>query len=116
MARTKASVKRRLVFKAAVDIIRSRNPAMFKPSPRCRAPHVNAELLLHKLLCAPVLNENHFTQFTHVGALVSWLEACNEAEGLVNRDKKGGLTEMMALAKATRHGFWLGLRWSWLER
>ena len=108
---------RRTIDEAASKLVES-SPAMFKPSQRCRPPHLNVDNLRDALFASDVLRRRDLRS---ARALLGWMEEKNRELKRRFKDgegKDGGDGTMQlsktALAKANKHNFYLGLDSSWL--
>jgi hypothetical protein len=87
-------------------------PEMFSTSSRCRAPHLNLDLMRDAIFAANAI-ERH--QLKTAKALEGWLLDQNERLKMKFTDDEAsrlGVTKH-ALAKAQKHGLYLGLDSSW---
>ena len=116
-----ASKNDNAVLTAAAEQLRELHPEMFKPSAKCRAPHVNVDMLRNELHAADVLGQH---KLTSADALLAWLDAHNEA--LAARDDAAWVTASgsraasgdalkKALVKAREKHMYLGMTWAWLH-
>ena len=104
--------------------LRERYPEMFSPSARCRAPHLNLDALKEELWPADVPRRHSLRTDEE---LLAWLLKRNaelaelsEEDWLKRRPVRGlrqagDASYLKALAKAKKHGLFLGLDWKWLE-
>eukprot|EP00978_Attheya_sp_CCMP212_P001914 scaffold3990_cov54-Attheya_sp.AAC.2 len=104
---------RRIINKAASSLQEEYSP-MFKPSQRCRPPHLNMDNLRDAIFAADVLDRHTIKSQK---ALVGWLLEQNEklckkytAKGVA---LPSNVTPKM-LEKAIQYNFFLGLESSWL--
>ena len=88
-------------------------PDMFKPSQRCRAPHVNIDNLRDALFASNVLDRHSLKTGK---ALEKWiLEQNQELAKKYETDEEAQTTvSANALKKANKFQFYLGLDSSWL--
>jgi len=90
-------------------------PDMFKPSQRCRSPHLNIDNLRDALFASDVL-KRHSVKSSK--ALFDWMSEKNQELGHLYVNGKGGSTvnqvSKTALNKAVKFHFFLGLDSSWL--
>ena len=108
----------RKIIDGAADSLRSKYPDMFKPSQRCRAPHLNLDNLRDALFASDVLKRHSIKSDK---ALLNWMEeknmemAARFAEQGANGSKTASKNvSKSALAKAEKFQFFLGLDSSWL--
>ena len=86
---------------------------MFKPTSRCRAPHVHMDSLRESLFEFGVVRA---TKAESAGDLLAWLQEKNgalkkvdEARWLAMRGRTSEKAMRKALEKANKHKFWLGM-------
>lgn len=108
----------RKIIDGAADSLRSKYPDMFKPSQRCRAPHLNLDNLRDALFASDVLQRHSIKSNK---ALLNWMEEKNMemAARFADQGANGSKTasknvSKSALAKAEKFQFFLGLDSSWL--
>lgn len=113
-----ATGSERKVIDGAADALRSKYPEMFKPSQRCRAPHLNLDNMRDALFASDVLKRHSIKSDK---ALLNWMEeknmemAARFAEQGANGSKTASKNvSKSALAKAEKFQFFLGLDSSWL--
>ena len=96
----------------AVEILKSRYPAMFKPTSRCRPPHVHNDSLRNSLEASHVMSKFGIESASE---LKDWLESQNEALGelVLNGDVK--ISKEAWRKKAVKNSFFLGLDTRWLN-
>jgi hypothetical protein len=85
---------------------------MFRPSPNCRAPHVNVDTLRDELYTARAVSR--------IGAqsasqLLAWLLRENERLRVRKAEEWGGKVNAKALAKAADNRFFLGMDTNWIR-
>lgn len=99
----------------AAQMLMDFKPEMFKPSQRCRAPHLNIDNLRDALFAADVLKRHSIKSSK---ALFDWMSEKNKELGRQYVDGKAGSTvtqvSKIALNKAVKFDFFLGLDSSWL--
>lgn len=109
-------------LEGACAALAARWPAMFKASPACKAPHVNADALRDALFRADVLRAHGLGS---AQALEAWLLQRNDELAGLSQDgwaahapraAPAQAAFAKALAKAREHGFFLGVNSSWLDR
>eukprot|EP00908_Phaeocystis_cordata_P008251 Transcript_18912.p1 GENE.Transcript_18912~~Transcript_18912.p1 ORF type:complete len:447 (+),score=207.07 Transcript_18912:120-1460(+) len=115
-----ASREENAVLTEAAEAMRERYPEMFKSSAKCRAPHINVDVLRNELHAAKVLSRH---ELSSTEQLLQWLEARNAA--LAAREAgawtpqgsrvSSGDALQKALAKARRENLYLGMTWAWLH-
>lgn len=108
----------RKIIDGAADSLRSKYPDMFKPSQRCRAPHLNLDNLRDALFASDVIQRHSIKSDK---ALLNWMEEKNMemAARFADQGANGSKTasknvSKSALAKAEKTQFFLGLDSSWL--
>lgn len=106
-----AKASHRKIINEAADKLMSRWPDMFKPSQRCRAPHLNIDNLRDALFASNMI-EKHSLKTS--AALESWMIAQNKllATKFESEEAKELVSET-ALKKAVKFDFYLGLDSSW---
>ena len=88
-------------------------PKMFRPSQRCRAPHVNVDNLRDAVFTADVIEKHGLTSGND---LLGWILKKNEDLGKVYCRKREEGDESKAIEKAIKFDFYLGLDSSWLYK
>lgn len=115
------SAERKMINNAAAHLENSYRD-MFKPSQRCRAPHLNVDNLRDALFTADVLSRH---SITNEEELVNWIMDQNKELGEKYKNQKskkgkGGKTafevSQTALDKAIKFDFYLGLESTWLYK
>jgi hypothetical protein len=102
------------VLNTATDALAARYPGMFKPSSRCKPPHLNADVLRDELFQSGFL-QRHAGATDSAEALLGALDAVNAALAKQHRDAAPGAGSASAAAKKAReHGLYLGLDKAWL--
>lgn len=103
-----AKVSDRRIINEASSILQETYPEMFKPSQRCRSPHLNVDNLRDAIFAAGILHRNHIKSQK---ALVSWILEQNEELGKKYQNSNECPSNMnaSALKKAKQYGFYLGL-------
>lgn len=107
--------KDRNTLNGGVERLYERFPSeMFSTSSRCRAPHVNLDLMRDAIFAANVI-EKH--QLKSAKALEEWLLDQNERlEKKFTSDATARESvSKQALAKAQKNGFYLGLETTWYQ-
>lgn len=124
-----ASEVHKEALSVAVESISSAHAAMFKPSQRCRQPHLNADNLRDDLYQAGVISRLELDDVADVEVVAAaleawilernaelgrrseeeWLAAWNGPEG-----KDAPASWKKAVEKAGKHGLWIGMDRSWL--
>ena len=106
-----AKVTDRRIIDGAASTLAETYPAMFKPSQKCRAPHLNLNNLRDAIFAAGVLKRH---SIRNQKALVDWMMSRNE-EMRMKYDIGGESTKnTTAETKARRNHFYLGLGLEWL--
>jgi|AntRauTorckE5430_2_1112549.scaffolds.fasta_scaffold00355_7 hypothetical protein len=109
-----AKVQDRRIINDASSALHDSFPEMFKPSQRCRAPHLNVDNLRDAIFAAGVIEKHGFKS---KNALLKWMLEKNEEMG--KKYRKEGLNPNVstsALTKTKKFGFFLGLDSSWLYK
>jgi hypothetical protein len=101
------------VLNAATDALVERYPAMFKPSSRCKPPHLNADVLRDELYQSGFL-QRHAGAAESAEALLGALDAVNAALAKQHGTAAGANKSSAAAKKAKEHGLYLGLDKAWL--
>eukprot|EP00548_Thalassiothrix_antarctica_P015798 CAMPEP_0194176312 /NCGR_PEP_ID=MMETSP0154-20130528/10236_1 /TAXON_ID=1049557 /ORGANISM="Thalassiothrix antarctica, Strain L6-D1" /LENGTH=401 /DNA_ID=CAMNT_0038890433 /DNA_START=21 /DNA_END=1223 /DNA_ORIENTATION=- len=105
-----ASTKDRNIITTAASKLKDQYPDMFKPSQKCRPPHLNIDNLRDVLFASDVIQRHTLTSSA---LLLEWIQTQNEAlKG--KYDTKEGVLKNAAfneksLKKAKEHNFYLGL-------
>lgn len=126
------------VIDDAVAVLEGKYADMFKPSPRCRVPHVNREVLRTKLFEAAIVDRRALRDSAQLVAILE-VRGCRHSRGqraphftramppcpaqdantrlaAQPRDKWApSLRGHRKLDKAAAHGFYLGMGWQWLD-
>ena len=106
-----AKMSDRKIINLAADTLCEAYPEMFKPSQRCRPPHLNLDNLRDAIFAAGVLNRHSFKSHK---ALVDWMMKQNKVMGDKIRDSPPPNVSPTAMNKAKQYDFYLGLDLSWL--
>jgi len=108
-----AKVAERKIINEAAAALAAKYPAMFKPSQRCRPPHLNTDNLRDALFTANILNKHDHIKSQ--ADLLLWLEDHNAELG---RKYKSGVSTRsandVAVSKSIENEFYLGLESTWL--
>ena len=99
---------------AAADDLAAKFPEMFKPSSRCKPPHLNVDVLRDDLFQSDFLPRHSVGSAAELLALLDKVNAslqAHYAQADVSEQSKSAAT---ALKKATEHGFYLGLDKAWM--
>jgi len=101
----------RSIIDAAIEHLARQHAEMFKPSAKCRPPHINVDVLRDDLYSEGVIKRHGIT---NAAGMLAFLEARNTS--LANQKKWAGHgANSKAVAKAKKHDFWLGLDKNWLR-
>jgi len=105
---------RRIIDDAAMSL-QDKYPEMFKPSQRCRPPHLNIDNLRDAIFASGVLKKYDLKNKT---SLLKWMQEMNDI--MAKKYEMGGGDVIFdgnknALLKAKKFGFYLGLDLSWLH-
>lgn len=105
----------RNIINDAAEMLMNAHPEMFKPSQRCRSPHLNIDNLRDVLFAADVLKRHSIKSSNQ---LFHWLSEKNQELGHQYVNGEAGSTvnqvSKTALNKAVKFDFFLGLDSSWL--
>merc|ERR1711982_188397 len=89
-------------------------PTMFKPSQRCRSPHINIDNLRDCIFTAGVIEKN---MLKNSADLLDWILMKNRDLSQFYRKKKSEEEpSSAAVEKALKFDFYLGLNNSWLYK
>jgi len=115
MPRVAKSKDKDMIDDAANQLLET-YPEMFKPSQRCRPPHLNIDNLRDAIFTANILKNHSITSST---ALYDWIIQRNqELEEVYTREVMASTVvgiSISALDKAKEYKFYLGLDLSWLH-
>eukprot|EP00553_Chaetoceros_curvisetus_P009318 CAMPEP_0204618554 /NCGR_PEP_ID=MMETSP0717-20131115/5165_1 /ASSEMBLY_ACC=CAM_ASM_000666 /TAXON_ID=230516 /ORGANISM="Chaetoceros curvisetus" /LENGTH=203 /DNA_ID=CAMNT_0051632317 /DNA_START=58 /DNA_END=669 /DNA_ORIENTATION=+ len=101
---------RRIINECAMQL-RDAYPDMFKPSQRCRSPHLNIDNLRDAIFAAGVLKRHNIKSQK---ALVDWVMEKNlDMKGRFEKSAPPNVSAI-ALKKAKKFDFYLGLDLGWL--
>lgn len=104
------------VLNSTTDALCAKYPAMFKPSSRCKPPHLNADVFRDELFQSGFLHRHSQHTISQEG-LLRLLDFVNMSLGSsLNSVELVGKSVLQAQRKATEHSFFLGLDKSWLYR
>jgi len=107
-----AKVQDRRIINDASSIIHENFPDMFKPSQRCRPPHLNVDNLRDSIFAAGIIKKHNLKT---KNALLQWMLEKNEELGnRYRKDDSHPNVSETAMAKAKKFGFFLGLDAAWL--
>lgn len=113
--KSELSQRDREILQSAVASLKSQYPQFFKPSIKCRKPHMNEDLLRNMLFEAKVITRY---KIKTDAALLAWLLAENNFLAKKSDDEFLGpnslKSERDALVKAKKFGFYLGMDRNWL--
>jgi len=102
------------ILDAAADSLAATYPDMFKPSSRCKPPHLNLDVLRDDLFQSEFLPRHDVSSAAELLAVLDRVNAALQvqyAQADVSNQSKSAVT---ALKKATEHGFYLGLDKAWM--
>ena len=106
-----AKASHRNVINDGAEKLQETFPDMFKPSQRCRAPHLNIDNLRDALFASNVI-ERHGLKTSK--ALEKWMLEQNELLKVKFQDEENSKSvPAKALQKAIKYDFYLGLDSSW---
>mmetsp|Transcript_7093 Transcript_7093/g.10807 ORF Transcript_7093/g.10807 Transcript_7093/m.10807 type:complete len:218 (-) Transcript_7093:365-1018(-) len=105
----------RKIINDAATYLSDTYPDMFKPSQRCRPPHLNIDNLRDAIFASGLLKKHNIKSKS---ALLKWILEVNGEMGKKYQKETGGSVEVNknALEKAKKFNFYLGLELSWLHR
>ena len=104
----------RKIISQGAERLSDRFPDMFKPSQRCRPPHLNIDNLRDALFASNVLTRHEIKSGT---ALEKWMLQQNDTLGERFSDPtERKNVSKQALAKAEKFGFFLGLTSDWMYK
>ncbi len=110
----------RKVINDAATYLSDTYPEMFKPSQRCRPPHLNIDNLRDAIFASGLLKKHNIKSKT---ALLKWILEKNAELGkkyAAGSEKGGGASasglNKTALEKARKFNFYLGLDMTWLHQ
>jgi len=113
-----ASPEVKAVIDAAAEALRDRHAEMFKPSDKCRTPHMNLDNLRDELYQSGVVERKGFKTRDE---LLWWMLEKNAQMGEVPDDewvpkrRTRAASLPRALGKARANDFFLGVEWDWLN-
>ena len=107
-----AKVQDRRIINDASSLIHETFPDMFKPSQRCRTPHLNVDNLRDAIFAAGIIKKHNLKT---KNALLQWMLDKNEELGnRYRKDDSHPNVSESAMAKSKKFGFFLGLDAAWL--
>jgi hypothetical protein len=107
-----AKASHRNVINEGAEKLQQRFPDMFRPSQRCRPPHLNIDNLRDALFASNVIGRHSLKS---PKALETWMIAQNEILATkLQKEEAKKLVSATALKKAIEYDFYLGLDSSWL--
>lgn len=116
MPRVAKSKDKEMIDDAANQLFET-YPEMFKPSQRCRPPHLNVDNLRDAIFTANIL-KNH--SITSSSALYDWIMQRNEElekRFVHNKEDPSKMgVSLLALEKSKQFRFYIGLDLSWLHK
>ena len=108
-----AKVGDRRIINEAAAMLQDKFPNMFKPSQRCRSPHLNIDNLRDSIFAARIIQKHNIKSHT---ALLKWMLTQNEELCKKVEEEASPQAKPAALQKAKKNGFYLGLEMSWLYK
>lgn len=112
---TKFQLQVKVIVNDAAESLKKKYKEMFKPTSRCRSPHVNIDALRDGLFGVDVVREGKYTTSQE---LMQQLEQINQQLLVVchsdAQSKAMSAGEVNALEKANKYDFYLGMRKDWL--
>lgn len=111
--------KERAIVTEAVEILKNRYPDMFKPTSRCKIPHLNADVLRDDIFSNGIISTRGITSTEE---LLTYLESVNNslsdkyAAIMASPKKRKLLSKSVqnAISKSVSLGFFLGIEKDWL--
>ncbi len=108
----------RKIINDAATYLQDTYPEMFKPSQRCRPPHLNVDNLRDAIFASGLLKKH---KIRSKKALVKWILGKNEELAEKYDDdgeasNRDGDVKKSSLDKARKFDFYLGLDLSWLNQ
>ena len=103
----------RRIINEAATFLEEQYSDMFKPSQRCRPPHLNVDNLRDAIFASGLLKRHKIKSKT---SLLKWILQKND-ELAMKYAKEGSTSEVneTALKKAKKYDFYLGLDMTWLN-
>ena len=103
----------RKIINDAASHLEETYPEMFKPSQRCRSPHLNVDNLRDAIFAAGILKKHKIRSKT---ALIKWILERNEQLALkYDTDNENDEVGRKDVEKARKFDFYLGLDLAWLN-
>ncbi len=104
----------RRIINDAATYLEETYPEMFKPSQRCRAPHLNVDNLRDAIFASDILKKGQMKTKT---TLIKWILQKNDEMRIKYAEDEVILsTNQVALEKAKEFDFYLGLDMTWLHQ
>lgn len=104
----------RKIISQAAERLAEQFPDMFKPSQRCRPPHLNIDNLRDALFASNVLTRHELKSGK---ALEHWiLEQNEDLKARFENSQEQKNVSKQALSKAQKFGFFLGLSSEWMYK
>lgn len=109
----------RLIITQAVESLRQKYPEMFKPTSRCKLPHLNIDVLRDDLFSSGLLSNHKITSPAQLEDILERINKSLEAKylAMVSTPKKRkalSKSTLNAISKATSQNFFLGMDKEWL--
>lgn len=110
----------RTLITEAMESVRQQYPDMFKPTSRCKIPHVNIDVLRDDLFNASVLRVRRFASVPEVVAQLQLINSHLKVKYAQLASEKDVDKEVFtksfqtALAKAQKYEFYLGMEKDWI--
>lgn len=99
---------------SAVDSLAAAHPEMFKPSSRCKPPHLNVDVLRDDLFQSEFLPRHDVKSAAELLALLEGVNGSLQTHYAQADSASQSKSAVTALKKATEHGFYLGLDKAWM--
>jgi len=106
-----AKTQEKRLINHVCESLRESYPDMFKPSQRCRSPHVNIDNLRNAIFTADLLDRRNLKTIEDLEAYIQDINSSltNKYKSLPETDK-----QKPSIKKAIQYNFFLGLESSWL--
>lgn len=103
----------RRIINDAASGIREMYPEMFKPSQRCRPPHLNVDNFRDSIFASDIIKKH---KIKGKKDLTQWIMAQNDALGKKFKKENPPGVSPTALSKAKTYDFYLGIDQGWLYK
>lgn len=102
------------ILDSAADSLSGSYPDMFKPSSRCKPPHLNVDVLRDDLFQSDFLPRHGVRSAADLLALLDRVNNSLKEQLPLQDTEALSKSAATALKKATEHGFYLGLDKAWM--